>query len=252
MITGAAGGIGRALAHRFVAAGADVALLDVDEAGLARVRDELPGGRSLTVRCDVTDQADCERAIGEVVAQRGGVDVLVNNAGISHRSAFRETDPSVLRKVMDVNFFGAVYCTHAAIESVTARRGTVVAISSVAGYAPLVERTGYAASKHALHGLFDTLRAELNGTGVNVLLVCPSYTDTAIDRNALDGSGVVMDQPRAVLGRMATPQEVADQVLRAVAQRRHQILISPVAKASWWVSHVAPRAYSWLMRRSQR
>jgi NAD(P)-dependent dehydrogenase (short-subunit alcohol dehydrogenase family) len=254
LVTGAASGIGRALAHRFGAAGARVGVLDIDAPGAEAVRAELAaaGVEALALPCDITSPEACEAAVAQVTAAFGGVDVLINNAGMSHHSLFADTDVKVLRRIMDVNFFGAVHCTQAALPSLRARRGAVVALSSVAGFAPLLRRTGYAASKHALHGLFDSLREELVGSGVAVLLVCPSFVDTAIDRSALAGDGTKLTGAKPVIGKLLSPEEVAAAVVAAVARRaRGPLLLSPVAKASWWLSRVAPRAYSAIMRRKQ-
>ncbi len=133
------------------------------------------GAQALALNCDVTDAASCADAIRSAVERFGGVDVLVNNAGITHRSAFATTDPAVLRRVMEVNFFGAMNLTHHALPHLLRSRGAIVAISSVAGFAPLIARTGYAASKHALHGFFESLRSEVRSQGVDVTLVCPSF-----------------------------------------------------------------------------
>ena len=163
MITGAGGGLGRALALRFAAAGARIAALDRDPAGLDATRSELEsrGVECLALTCDVTDAVACSGAVAATVARFGSLDVLVANAGISHRSAFAATGLDVIRRVMEVNFFGAVNCTAAALPQLLASRGLVIAVSSVAGFTPLVARTGYSASKHAMHGFFDSLRAEV-------------------------------------------------------------------------------------------
>jgi UDP-glucose 4-epimerase len=250
VVTGAAGGIGRAVAARFAAAGDRVALLDVDAPALERTARELrAAGADVTSHpCDVRDEAACRAAMRDVVEARGGIDVLVNNAGIAHRSLLAETDPAVVRRVMEVNFFGAVHCTTAALPSVVARRGTIVALSSVAGFAPLVGRTGYAASKHALHGFFDSLRAELAGSGTAVLLVCPSFVDTGIDAHALSGSGAPAGAVKVTVGRPASAGEVADAVFDAVARRQELLVLSPVGKASYWVSRLAPGVYARIMR----
>ncbi|MBW2234594.1 MAG: SDR family NAD(P)-dependent oxidoreductase, partial [Deltaproteobacteria bacterium] len=151
VVTGAAGGIGAVLARRFAEEGARVALLDRDEAG-ARARAaelEAAGAHALALGCDVTAEEDCRAALAAVTERFGGVDVLVNNAGITHLGLFRDTDVEVLRRVMEVNFFGAVNCTKMALPSLLERRGRIVVLSSVAGFAPLASRTGYSASKHA-------------------------------------------------------------------------------------------------------
>ena len=255
VITGAAGGIGRAMAERFLADGARVALLDLDPVALERTLGELrrAGTRAMAVTCDVSDAGQCQHAIGEVIAHWGGIDVLVNNAGITHMSLVADTAAETLSRVMDVNFHGAVHCTRAALESIVARKGTVVAVSSVAGFAPLVGRCAYAASKHALHGYFDTLRAEMRDRGVHVMVVCPAYTETSIQKRALrpelrSSAAFEGHQP----GRLASPVEVADAVALGVAKRRDQIVLSPVGKASWWLSRIAPRLFEWTMRRAHR
>jgi NAD(P)-dependent dehydrogenase (short-subunit alcohol dehydrogenase family) len=248
-ITGAAGGIGSALARRFAAEGARLALLDRDAAGVARLAEVLAaGGTTAFARpCDVTDPVSCEQAFAAVVAELGGVDVLVNNAGITHLGRFAETEARVLRAVMDVNFFGAVHCTKAALPSLLARRGMVVVISSVAGFAPLAGRAGYAASKHALHGLFDSLRAEWRAAGVRVLVVCPGFTDTAIGDHALGPDGGAPRDVRTTTGRAAPPARVADAIVRAVRRDRRQLVLSPVGRASLWLTRLWPAAYERLM-----
>jgi short-subunit dehydrogenase len=180
----------------------------------------------------------------------GGVDVLINNAGITHLGRFRDTDVAVIRKVMDVNFFGAVHCTKAALPSLLARRGQVIVLSSVAGFAPLATRTGYAASKHALHGFFDSLRAEHEAEGLRVLLVCPSFVDTAIGAHALgtDGRPASADARSGVRGAIP-PERVADAVFAASRAGRRLLLIPRQARAYYWISRLAPHLFARLMAR---
>ncbi len=242
VVTGAGAGIGSAVARRFAASGARLALLDRDAAAadaLARIL-VAQGGEALAQACDVADPEQC-RAAFETVAQRfGGVDVLVNNAGITHRSPFLDTDVAVHRRVLEVNFFGALHCTRLALPSLLARRGLLVVISSVAGLAPLPGRSGYCASKHALHGLFDTLRCELAGRGVGVLLVCPGFTATGIERNALGGQGQPATHPQSRVGRQATPESVAEAVFRAAERGRRLVVLSPVGRATHSLFRLAP------------
>lgn len=251
VVTGAAGGLGRSLCLHFVAAGARVAALDRDAAGLQRLAAEMRAqGRSLSVHaCDVTDAAACAAALQAVRELLGPVDVLVNNAGIAHRSALAETRLEVIRRVMDVNFFGAVHCTQAALADLRMQRGLVIAVSSVAGFSPLIGRTGYAASKHALHGFFDSLRAEVARDGVDVLLVCPAFIETGIDRAALGGDGQPAAQGRLTTGHQAQPDEVAQAILRAAAQGRQLLRHGFTAHAAWWLSRLWPGFYARLMTR---
>ncbi len=253
-ITGAASGIGRALARRFARGGAQLALLDLDAAAVAALAAELvaQGHRCVGIGCDVTDEASCRRAVSQVEEALGGIDVLFNNAGITHRSVFAATDTEVFRRVMDVNLFGALHCTKAALPSLLARRGLIVVTSSIAGLAPLYERSGYAASKHALHGLFGSLRAELLGTGVDVMLVCPGFTNTGISTAALDGSGRRAQHPQSTVGRLATPEAVADVVFHAARRSRRLVVLSSVGKVTAVLSRVFPAAYEKLMAWSIR
>lgn len=251
VITGAAGGIGSALARRFARTGARIGLLDRDRAGvdaMVPVVREL-GGAALPVPCDVTRWDDCQTAIRTVLAAHGGIDVLVNNAGITHLSVFADTEVAVLRTVMDINFFGAVYCTKAALPSLVERRGTVVVLSSIAGFSPLAGRCGYAASKHALHGLFESLRAELRRSGVHVMMVCPGFTDTGIGRNALGGDGGPARAARTTVGKAADPNDVAEAIHRGIARRRRMLVLSPVGKLALVFSRVMPGVYERLMAR---
>jgi NAD(P)-dependent dehydrogenase (short-subunit alcohol dehydrogenase family) len=251
VVTGAAGGLGRALARAFAAAGARIAALDQDAAGAgalaAGLRNE--GREALDLACDVTDPAACERAMAAVVDAWGRIDVLINNAGITHRSAWQRTDPAVTRRVMEVNFFGAVHCSRAALDALLAARGLIIVISSVAGFAPLIARTGYAAAKHALHGFFESLRTELVDAGVGVLMVCPSFIDTGIDRNALGGDGKPARHAQRVVGVRARAEDIAGDILQAARNGKQLLLPGRMAKLSWWVSRLAPAYYARVMAR---
>jgi UDP-glucose 4-epimerase len=190
IITGGAGGIGRALARRWSVTGARIALLDRDRDSLAEAVQQLEasGAEAIPVVVDVTDFDSCLDAIDTVVDAWERIDVLVNNAGAVHRSAFVDTDVEVYRKVMATNFLGSLHCTKAALPYLMERRGLIVVTSSIAGVAPLYGRTGYAASKHALHGLFESARGELAETGVRILMVCPSFTRSPFEQPRGAGS----------------------------------------------------------------
>jgi len=252
VITGAAGGIGSALARRFGDAGCHLALLDVDPAGVSAVADQLRerAPSVLPLACDITSAEQCADAMRRIGDTHGGIDVLINNAGLTHLGLLRDTDVAVLRKVMDVNFFGAVHCTKAALPSLLERRGQLIVISSVAGFAPLATRCGYAASKHALHGFFDSLRAEHERDGLRVLLVCPSFVDTAIGAHALgaDGRRATADTRTGVRGAIA-PEQVADAVFTASRSGRRILFVPWQARAYYWISRLSPHLFARLMAR---
>lgn len=251
VITGGAGGLGRALAQCVGAAGARVALLDLAGERLEQAQQALraAGIDVLGVGCDITGLDACLAAMTTVREAFGGIDVLVNNAGIAHRSLFAATAPAVIGKVMAINFFGAVHCTHAALPDIISRRGQIIAISSVAGFAPLVGRTGYAASKHALHGFFDSLRSEVAPLGVHVLIVCPSFIATGIDSRAIGGDGATLTRGKPMAGTPARPEDIADAIFQAACAERNLLLPGNSAKASWWLSRLAPDGYALLMTR---
>jgi len=251
VITGAAGGLGSALCRRFGAAGARVVALDIDGTRAEALAADLQalGVPALGLACDVSDEAACRAAMARATEAYGGIDVLVNNAGISARCLLRDAQPEVTRRVMAVNFFGAVLATQVALESLIARRGQIVVISSIAGFSPLVGRTAYAASKHALHGFFDSLRSELRGEGVDILLVCPSFIATGIEGSALGGDGRRLGAPRKTVGGEATPDEVAQRIVSAAQARQRLCLPAVTARLAWWISRLAPRAYERLMLR---
>jgi short-subunit dehydrogenase len=252
VITGAAGGIGGALARRFGAGGYRLALLDKDGDRLSGVADELAdrGVEVLALECDLAETGRCEQAMGEVITAFGGVDVLINNAGLTHVSPLSETGEGVYRRLMEVNYFAALRCTKAALPSLIERRGRIVVVSSVAGFTPLVRRSGYSASKYALHGLFESLRAELRPTGVGVMMVCPGFTRTDIEEHALGGDGANIRHHRGTTGRMAEPAEVAEAVFRGLRRGRRLLVLSTVGKLSYLISRLAPSLYERLMLRT--
>jgi NAD(P)-dependent dehydrogenase (short-subunit alcohol dehydrogenase family) len=254
VVTGAAGGLGAAYSQRFADAGARLALLDLDGARLTSLAAgfEARGVECVALPCDVSDEPACTQAIRTAIERFGGVDVLINNAGITHRSAFADTDTAVFRKVMAVNFFGAVYCTKAALQSLIQRRGLIIAISSVAGFAPLYGRTGYAASKHACQGLFGSLRSELAGTGVDVLIVCPGFTATGIGTAALAGDGSITRHPQSTVGTIATPESVAAAVFKAASRGQRLLVLSAVGKTTLFLTRFFPAMYERMMTRSLR
>lgn len=254
VITGGAGGIGCALARSFGKAGAKIAILDLGSSSLDETCDALrrDGIEAMAQACDVTDRVQVEAAMSEVRHALGPVGVLINNAGIVHRSAFAKTTPEVFRRVMDVNLFGALHCTQACLNDLIATKGLVIAISSIAGLAPLYGRSGYAASKHAMHGLFETLSAEVAELGVGVLMVCPSFVASGLEASTLGGDGKLVNRTRSKVGKLGDAAEVAAKVLRAAQTGRRRLVLTPVGKLSAVMSWLAPALYERLMIRRLR
>jgi len=254
VITGAAGGLGLAFARRFGKAGARIAMLDIKQAEVAEAAEKLrsEGTDTLALGCDVSDPLSILNALEQVMNHFGGVDVLINNAGISSRAAFDQTHLAVFHKVMNINFFGALYGTRAALGSLRRRKGLIIVISSLAGFSPLLGRTAYSASKHALHGLFDSLRSELRGSGVGVLIVCPGFTATGLGTSALDGDGSITLHPQSTVGKLATPGQVADQVFEAASRNKRLLVLTPIGKLGRIINKLSPRLYERIMVWSTR
>ena len=254
VITGGAGGIGMALARSFGGAGARIAIVDLPSSPLDEAKRELEaaGIEAVALPCDITDTQQVVNTMDAVRTSFGGIDVLINNAGIVHRSAFAETRPEVFRRVMEVNLFGALHCTQVCMADLLERRGLIIAVSSIAGLAPLYGRSGYAASKHAMHGLFESLGAEVADRGVGVLMVCPSFVETGLEAKTLGGDGKRIKRPRSKVGELGDPDDVAREVLKAARAGKKRLVLTPVGKTSALLSRIAPGLYERLMIRSLR
>jgi len=251
VITGGASGIGAALGSCFGHEGSRIALLDVNEETLKEVEQKLLA-REVDVfarTCDVTREEDCNQAIQAILHRFGRIDVLINNAGVTQISLFRDTPVSVLRRVMEVNFFGSLYCTKAALASLIERKGMIIVISSTAGVAPLMGRTGYSASKHALHGLFESLRTELIPHGVHVMMVCPGFTRTQLQSRALHRDEGRRENDPDWVGKQANPEEVARAIYRGALKRKRLLILTPVGKLSYYLNKLAPALYERMMVR---
>ncbi|MGS2809356.1 SDR family NAD(P)-dependent oxidoreductase [Nocardia sp. MW-W600-9] len=239
VITGAAGGIGRAMMRQFASAGYAVTGLD------------LPGACTSDdprlLGCDITDEDQVRAAFDRVMSEHGRIDVLVNNAGISAIGSLMDHDAATYRRVMEVNYMGALLCTRAALAGLAATAGRIVVLSSVAGFAPVLGRPAYVGAKHAVTGLFTVLREELAPQGISVTMVHPTFVV-----GGMSEVGRAAGVQRSTTGPEITPEDVARLVVRAVADGQDLVLPGRTAKLAWWANRISPRGYARIMTRGLR
>ena len=245
VITGASSGLGAALALEFARAGACLALFSPEKERQEEVagRCEEAGGRALAVIGDVTRPEDCKRLIDETVARYGGVDHLIANAGISMWSPFEEVeDLDVFRRLVEINYLGAVNCVYHALPHLKQRRGMIVAITSIQGKIGVPQHTGYVASKHALQGFCEALRMELKGSGVDILTVLPHWLrGTELRQHALGRGGEEVGPSSRKHSRESVAVEVACQaILEAMGKRKRQLVIPWKLKLLLWLNLLRP------------
>src|SRR5881275_1620562 len=226
VVTGGTDGIGRALVAALLAAGAKVATCGRHHDKLYHLQSEYPSYPLHTVVADVSNENDCRHFIESTIQSFGGIDILINNAGISMRSLLKDASIDVIRKVMDINFFGVVYCTKYALNSIIERKGTIVGVSSIAGYRGLPGRSGYSASKFALQGWLEAIRTELQDDDVHVMWVCPGFTASNIRFAALTENGEQQGESPMEEGKMMTAEEVADHILKAIRQKKRTLVLT--------------------------
>ena len=238
VITGASSGIGKALAFTFAAKGSPVFLGARSTDKLENIVHEIraAGGKAAFSSLDVTRKTDCENFIKKAKETFGKIDVLINNAGISMRALFADTTPEVLKEVMDVNFWGTVYCTKYALPYLLETKGTVVAVSSVAGIKGLPGRTGYSASKFAIHGFMESLRIENLKTGLHVLMAYPGFTASNIRNTALTADGSQQGKSPIEEGKIMPAEEVAEHIYRAVKKRKKSMVLTTEGKLTVFLS----------------
>ncbi len=243
VITGASSGIGEALAYEAARLGYNVCIAARNSEKLALVKDNCirQNVKCIAVQADVSIEKDCENIIRQALEAFGGIDILVNNAGIGMRAVFNDCDLNVIRQVMDVNFWGMVYCTKFALPHLLKNKGTVVGISSIAGIKGLPGRTGYSASKFAMHGFLESLRLENRKTGLHVLLACPGYTASNIRNAALNKSGKSQAESPYDENKLMQPEEVARAIFRAIDKKKNSIFLTFEGKATLLLSKFFPK-----------
>lgn len=243
VITGASSGIGKALAYEFAKRGANLVLGARQFVTLCEITQDIEASynnRAVAVQCDVTVDEDCKSLIKQAQLTFGKVDVLINNAGMSMRGLFNDTHVDVLKKLMDVNFWGTVYCTKHALPEILKTSGSIVAVSSIAGYKGLPGRTGYSASKFAMNGFMDALRVENLRNGIHIMVACPGFTASNIRNTALNTEGVAQGESTLREDKMMTAAEVATRIADAVEQRKRALILTKQGKLTVLLNKLIP------------
>jgi len=242
IITGASSGIGKALAKQYAVEGWNLVLGARREDRLQLLQKELAGTEMLVVKTDVTLEADCKNLVEQAVKKFGQIDVLINNAGISMRALFNETELEVMRRVMDVNYWGTVNCTKYAMPWLLKSKGSLVGVISVGGYIGLPGRTGYSASKFAVRGFLETVRVENLKTGLHVLITAPAFTASEIRKSALTANGDTQGETPRNESKMMSAEDCAVQIYNAVEKRKRQLVLTFLeGKFTVFLSKFMPR-----------
>jgi short-subunit dehydrogenase len=243
VITGASTGIGEELAYRLAQQGAKLVLTARRLDELNRVADKVRnyGTRVITVSADVAKSDECKKIIDAAVAEFGRIDTLVCNAGMTMWAKFADIeDVAILERIMQVNYMGAVYCTHHALPHLLKSKGRIVGIASLTGLVGVPTRTGYAASKHAMRGFFDSLRIELDEAGVSVTMVYPGFVATGIRENATGSDGKPAKIDPVNKDDVMSVEECAAIILRAIENRQREEIMTLKGKLGQWIKLIAP------------
>ena len=243
IITGASSGIGKSCAEEFAKRGANLVLGARQYVTLCEIAQDLEKRyniKAVAVQCDVSKEADCVELINQAMITFKRLDVLINNAGISMRALFNHVDLNVLRNLMDVNFWGAVYCTKYALPELLKNKGSVVGVSSIAGYRGLPGRTGYSASKFALNGFLEALRVENLKTGLHVMIASPGFTASNIRYSALVKDGSVQGNTSMEEGKMMTSETVAVIIADGVEKRKRSLIMTGQGKLTVFLNKIFP------------
>ncbi len=251
-ITGASSGIGEALAKAFAQHGAHVILSARNENELLRVAAQCTEAGAASVSIQVLDLAQHDAIPGiveHVLRQSGKVDILINNGGVSQRALAKDTSLDVDKRLMNINFFGTVALTKALLPSmITHQLGHIVTITSLTGKFGSPLRTSYAASKHALHGFFDSLRAELAQTPIQITLICPGFVRTNVSVNALTGSGAAQGTMDEATGKGMQPDTLARKILRAIENGKEEAYFGGKEVLGVYLKRFFPAYFSRMIR----
>jgi short-subunit dehydrogenase len=241
VVTGGTEGIGKALVISLINLGAKVATCGRNHDKLYRLQTEFPSANLHTVVTDVSTENDCRRLMETTIKVFGGIDILINNAGISMRALLKEANTEVIQKVMDINFYGTVYCTKYALDSIIARKGTIVGVSSIAGYRGLPGRSGYSASKFAMQGWLEAIKTELMSDDVHVMWVCPGFTTSNIRSAALSKDGTSHGETPMDENKMMPADECAQHILKAIRKKKRTLVLTFTGKRTVFMQKFFPK-----------
>jgi NADP-dependent 3-hydroxy acid dehydrogenase YdfG len=247
IVTGASSAIGEATAREFALNGSKVVLAARAEEKLSEIVKEIKAanGEACFLKTDVTNEDDCRRLVEKAVSEYGTVHILVNNAGLSMRALFDDVDLNVLKRLMDVNFWGTVYCTKYALPYIVANRGSVVGVSSVAGFHGLPGRTGYSASKFAMHGFLETIRIENLKKGLHVMIIAPGFTATEIRKHALTANGTEQGQSPRNEQKLVPAEYVAKWILKGIRKKKRNKLLTWDGRLTALLQRIVPDVVDW-------
>jgi short-subunit dehydrogenase len=247
IVTGASSGIGEATAREFAKNGSRVVLAARSEERLSRIVADIKAenGDASFVITDVSNELDCKNLINKTIELHGTIDILVNNAGISMRASFIDTDVKVLHRLMDVNFWGTVYCTKYALPYLIKQKGSLIGVSSVAGFHGLPGRTGYSASKFAIHGFLETIRIENLKKGLHVMIIAPGFTTTDIRKHALLADGSEQGESPRDEHKLMPPQYVAKWVLKGIRKKKRNKLLTWDGRLTALFQRIVPGFVDW-------
>ncbi|MFA5713786.1 MAG: SDR family oxidoreductase [Bacteroidales bacterium] len=242
IVTGASSGIGKASATEFALLGAKVVLVARNRERLERTAQELsPLTQVLSIECDVKSEEECKKMVDTVLTTFGRIDILINNAGISMRALFNSVELSVLREVMEINFWGTVNCTKWALPHILESGGSIVGVISIAGYKGLPARTGYSASKFAIYGFLETLRIEHLKDRLHVMIFAPGFTSSNIRENALLANGAKQGETPRDESKMMSAQECAKHLVKGIRKRKREVILTPIGKLLVFLNKLSPK-----------
>jgi len=243
IITGASSGIGLALAKNYAKRNAKVVLAARSYNKLIGIEEELKtiNKNILIIETDVSKESDCKNLIDKTIEKYNKIDILINNAGISMRALFESTELTVIRQLMDINFWGTVYCSKYALPYLLKSKGSIVGVSSIAGYKGLPGRTGYSASKFAIHGFLEVLRIENLKKGIHVLIACPGFTASNIRNTALAADGSQQGESPRDEAKMMSAFEVAKRIIQAIEKKKDRLVLTRQGKLTVLLNKFFPK-----------